>query len=77
MLKEKTKAPDFTLSDKDGNKVSLSDFLGKRIIFFSVLFIRAPPSAENTSFSAATATVFKELQLKKALSAISVTEAGI
>lgn len=28
------KAPDFTLSDKDGNAVSLSDFAGKKIVLY-------------------------------------------
>ena len=30
MLEIGMKAPEFTLNDKDGNTVSLSDFLGKR-----------------------------------------------
>ena len=34
MLQEKTKAPDFTLADKDGKKVSLSDFLGKKLVLY-------------------------------------------
>lgn len=29
-----TKAPDFTLPDKDGNPVSLSSFLGKKVILY-------------------------------------------
>ena len=29
-----TKAPDFTLPDKDGNLVSLSDFAGKKIVLY-------------------------------------------
>ena len=28
------KAPEFTLNDKDGNTVSLSDFLGKKVILY-------------------------------------------
>lgn len=28
------KAPDFTLNDKDGNSVSLSDFLGKKVVIY-------------------------------------------
>ena len=32
MLEIGTKAPDFTLQDKDGNSVSLSDFLGKKVV---------------------------------------------
>lgn len=34
MLTEGIKAPDFTLNDKDGNAVSLSDFIGKKIVLY-------------------------------------------
>lgn len=34
MLAIGDKAPQFTLSDKDGNAVSLSDFLGKRVVLY-------------------------------------------
>ena len=34
MLEIGMKAPDFTLEDKDGNKVSLSDFLGKKVVLY-------------------------------------------
>ena len=34
MLEKGMKAPDFTLEDKDGNKISLSDFLGKKIVVY-------------------------------------------
>ena len=34
MLEVKMKAPDFTLKDKDGNDVSLSQFLGKKVILY-------------------------------------------
>ncbi len=34
MLETKMKAPDFTLLDKDGHPVSLSDFLGKRVVLY-------------------------------------------
>ncbi len=34
MLKEGMKAPDFTLTDKDGREASLSDFLGKKIVLY-------------------------------------------
>ena len=34
MLNIGDKAPDFTLEDKDGNKVSLSDFLGKKVVLY-------------------------------------------
>lgn len=34
MLEAGIKAPGFTLPDKDGNPVSLSDFLGKKVILY-------------------------------------------
>ena len=34
MLEIGTKAPDFTLPDKDGNPVSLSDFAGKKVVLY-------------------------------------------
>ena len=34
MLEVGMKAPDFTLSDKNGNQVSLSDFLGKKVVLY-------------------------------------------
>ena len=34
MLEAGMKAPEFTLPDKDGNPVSLSDFLGKTVVLY-------------------------------------------
>ena len=34
MLEAGTKAPDFTLMDKDGNTIRLSDFLGKKVVLY-------------------------------------------
>ena len=34
MLEAGTKAPQFILSDKDGNPVSLSDFAGKKVVLY-------------------------------------------
>ena len=34
MLEIGMKAPEFTLSDKDGNTVSLSDFVGKKVVLY-------------------------------------------
>ena len=34
MLTVGTKAPDFTLIDKEGNSISLADFLGKKIVLY-------------------------------------------
>lgn len=34
MLAQGVKAPDFTLPDKDGNEISLSSFLGKKVVLY-------------------------------------------
>ena len=34
MLKKGNKAPDFTLLDAEGNSVSLTDFLGKKMVLW-------------------------------------------
>ena len=34
MLEVNVKAPDFSLKDKDGNNVRLSDFLGKKVVVY-------------------------------------------
>ena len=34
MLEIGMKAPEFTLSDKDGNTISLSDFMGKKVVLY-------------------------------------------
>ncbi len=34
MLEAGTRAPEFTLPDKDGNPVSLSDFAGKKVVLY-------------------------------------------
>ena len=34
MLEIGTKAPEFTLNDKNGNEVSLKDFLGKKVVLY-------------------------------------------
>ncbi|MBE6038689.1 MAG: thioredoxin-dependent thiol peroxidase [Anaerofustis stercorihominis] len=34
MLESGMKAPEFTLPDKDGNMISLSDFLGKKVVLY-------------------------------------------
>lgn len=34
MIESGTKAPNFTLNDKDGNAVSLSDFLGRKVVLY-------------------------------------------
>ena len=34
MLKQGDKAPGFTLSDQDGNSVSLADFAGRKVLVY-------------------------------------------
>ena len=34
MLEKGTKAPDFSLCDKNGNNISLSDFIGKKVVLY-------------------------------------------
>ena len=34
MLETGNKAPDFTLMDRDGKSISLSDFLGKKVVLY-------------------------------------------
>lgn len=34
MLQTGTKAPDFTLPDKDGKEITLSSFLGKKVVLY-------------------------------------------
>lgn len=34
MLEIGTKAPNFTLNDKNGNEINLSDFLGKKVVLY-------------------------------------------
>ena len=34
MLKKGNKAPDFTLPDAEGNSVSLTEFLGKKVVLW-------------------------------------------
>jgi peroxiredoxin Q/BCP len=53
MLKEGTKAPDFTLNDKDGKPVSLSGFRGKKVVVYFY-------PKDNTPGCTKQACVFKE-----------------
>lgn len=57
MIEKGMKAPAFTLSDKDGNMVSLSDFLGKKVVLYFY-------SKDNTSGCTRQAQGFAELYEK-------------
>lgn len=59
MLEVGTKAPDFTLPDKDGNEVSLSDFAGKRVV---VYFYPRDNTSGCTRQACAFAGVYKQFE---------------
>ncbi len=61
MLQPGTKAPDFTLPDKDGREVSLSDFLGKKVVLY---FYPKDNTPGCTRQACAFAGVYKEFQSK-------------
>ncbi len=57
MLKTGIKAPDFTLSDKNGSNVSLSDFIGKKVVIYFY-------PKDNTSGCTKQAQAFAQLNEK-------------
>ena len=60
LLEQGTKAPDFTLSDKDGKNVSLSDFLGKKIVLYFYPKDNTPGCTRQACAFAAAYNGFKE-----------------
>ncbi|MBQ8787996.1 MAG: thioredoxin-dependent thiol peroxidase [Oscillospiraceae bacterium] len=61
MLEKGTKAPDFTLFDKDGNEVSLSDFSGKKIVLYFYPKDNTPGCTRQACAFAESFKKFKEL----------------
>lgn len=61
MLEQGMKAPNFTLLDKDGNAVSLSDFLGKRVVLY---FYPKDNTPGCTRQACAFAGVYKEFEAR-------------
>lgn len=61
MLEKGTKAPDFTLFDKDGNEVSLSDFSGKKIVLYFYPKDNTPGCTRQACAFAEAFEKFKEL----------------
>ena len=61
MLEIGTKAPDFTLFDKDGNAVSLSGFLGKKVILYFYPKDNTPGCTRQACAFAASYEAFKSL----------------
>lgn len=63
MLDVNVKAPDFTLPDKDGNPVSLSDFAGKRVVVYFYPKDNTPGCTRQACAFAAAYDKFKELDV--------------
>ena len=63
MLEAKTKAPDFTLLDKDGNPVSLSDFLGRKIVLYFYPKDNTPGCTRQAGAFAAAYEQFKTMDV--------------
>ena len=63
MLEKGTKAPAFTLSDKDGNMVSLSDFMGKKVVLYFYPKDNTPGCIKQACAFAANFEKFKELDV--------------
>lgn len=61
MLETGTKAPDFTLNDKDGNAVSLTDFAGKKVVLYFYPKDSTPGCTRQACAFAAAYEEFKNL----------------
>ena len=63
MLETGTKAPDFTLNDKDGKVVSLSDFMGKKVVLYFYPKDNTPGCTRQACAFAAAYEDFKTLDV--------------
>ncbi len=61
MLEVGTKAPNFTLFDKENNAVSLSDFLGKRVVIYFYPKDNTPGCSRQACAFAAAYEEFKSI----------------
>ena len=61
MLEAGMKAPDFTLLDKDGKSVSLSDFKGRKAVLYFYPKDNTPGCTRQACAFAASYDAFKEL----------------
>ncbi len=62
MIEVGIKAPDFTLNDKNGNKVSLSSFLGKKVVLYFYPKDNTPGCTKQACAFADAYKQFEELQ---------------
>ena len=60
MIEAGMKAPDFTLNDQNGNTVSLSDFLGKRVVLYFYPKDNTPGCTRQACAFAATYAQFQK-----------------
>lgn len=63
MLENGMKAPAFTLADKDGNTISLSDFLGKKVVLYFYPRDNTPGCTRQACAFAAAYDGFKALDV--------------
>ena len=61
MLEIGTKAPEFTLNDKDGNAVSLGDFKGKKVVLYFYPKDNTPGCTKQACAFAANFEKFREI----------------
>ena len=64
MLEAGTKAPDFTLADKNGQEVSLSDLRGSKVVLYFYPKDNTPGCTRQACAFAEAYTVFEELGVK-------------
>ena len=63
MLTAGSKAPDFTLPDKEGNPVSLSDFIGKKVVLYFYPKDNTPGCTRQACAFAESYQQFRELDV--------------
>ena len=73
MLEKGMKAPDFSLADKDGNTVSLSDFAGKKVV---VYFYPKDNTPGCTRQACAFAAAYGEFE-KRGVVVIGISKDGV
>ena len=64
MIKVGTLAPDFTLKDKDGNDISLSDFRGQKVVLYFYPRDNTPGCTRQACAFAGAYEGFKEKNIK-------------